>query len=225
MSRSRSFPAASLLAAAFCALSALPLAAQADPHGGRDHDRWSEHRYRGGPYSRGVVVQRLPPRHRTIIYGGMPYYFDGGLWYRPWGGNFVVVAPPVGIVLPVLPNGYVTLNVGGRMYYRYDDVYYVRRNDGYIVVDPPLQDGADAPYDSDRRGAPLARDEVFIYPNRGQGERLQRNDRFECHEWAVGQTGYDPTLAGGGSGYSPAHRADYTRALSACLEGRGYTVR
>lgn len=221
MSRSRYSFAASLLAAAFCTLSALPLAAQADPRDGR----WSDRHVHSGPYSRGMVVPRLPPRHRTIIYGGSPYYYGGGLWYRPWSGNFVVVAPPVGIVVPVLPNGYVTFSVGGRTYYRYDDAYYARRNDGYIVVDPPRQDEPlDQPYD-ERRSVATPRDDLFIYPSRGQNERLQRDDRFECHEWAAGQTGYDPTVAGGGSSYSPAHRADYMRALGACLEGRGYTVR
>lgn len=223
MIRSRIALPARLLAAALCALALVPLAAQADPRDERGRDHWPERRFRDVPHSRGTVVPRLPHSHRTIIYGGMPYYFDGGFWYRPWGSNFVVVAPPVGIVLPILPNGYVTLNIGGRVYYRHDDVYYMRRNDGYIVVDPPLQEHPDE--DDDGRSTPLPRDELFIYPNRNQGERQQSNDRFECHEWAVGQTGYDPTLAGGGSGYSPAHRSDYLRALSACLEGRGYTVR
>lgn len=207
---------ARLLMAVCCAAGLLPLAAQADPPG--DHRGRPEYRVHDGRPGRGAVVPRLPHGHRTTIYRGTRYYYGGGMWYRPYGGRFVVVAPPVGIVVPVLPAGVVTLSIGGRPYYRYDDVYYVRRGDGYIVVDPPASD--------DDRGSTLPpRDELFIYPNRDQSERQQRNDRFECHEWAAGQTGYDPTLAGGGRNYSPDHRTDYLRAMSACLEGRGYTVR
>jgi hypothetical protein len=48
-------------------------------------------------------------------------------------------------------------------------------------------------------------------------------DKFECHRWAAGQTGFDPTQVGGGS--APGKRADYFRAQAACLEGRGYSVK
>ena len=35
--------------------------------------------------------------------------------------------------------------------------------------------------------------DLYIYPKNGQGEELQRRDRYECHEWAAGQTGFDPS--------------------------------
>jgi hypothetical protein len=127
-----------------------------------------------------------------------------------------------------------------------------------------------------------------VMPQRGQSADQARRDRYECHNWAVGQTGEVPTVTpapnqdavdaakradrvariatgaavgagiGGlfGGGHNPgedmlkgaavgsvvgvatgaAHDkkqqkqagpepgADYLRALSACLEGRGYTV-
>jgi len=37
--------------------------------------------------------------------------------------------------------------------------------------------------------------EVFAYPRNGQSQEQQKRDRFECHEWANGQTGVDPTRA------------------------------
>lgn len=37
--------------------------------------------------------------------------------------------------------------------------------------------------------------QVFAYPNRGQSEEQQSRDRFECHQWSVSQTGFDPTTA------------------------------
>lgn len=132
--------------------------------------------------------------------------------------------------------------------------------------------------------------EVYIYPNKGQSAEKQSRDRYECHTWAVQQTGVDPTRvqavaptppppsggvfrgaargaavgavggaiagdAGKGAAIGAAsggviggmkHRqqvqgqqqaqanqasqqqsaiAAYNRALSACLSGRGYTVK
>ena len=63
----------------------------------------------------------------------------------------------------------------------------------------------------------------FVYPSKGQSAELQASDRSECGSWAAGQTGMDSnTPSANGARGSPA---DYGRALSACLEGRGYTVR
>lgn len=36
---------------------------------------------------------------------------------------------------------------------------------------------------------------VYAYPNAGQSEAEQSRDRFECHQWAVAQTGFDPSTA------------------------------
>jgi hypothetical protein len=142
--------------------------------------------------------------------------------------------------------------------------------------------------------------QVFVYPQRGQSPEQQQRDRSECHQWAVQQSGVDPTaphvaqasppppppqgarggpspLRGAGRGaavgavggaiagdagtgaavgaatgalFGGMRRADeqarqqqqqqqaqaaqqqaaaqgsaaYTRALGACLQGRGYTV-
>ena len=33
---------------------------------------------------------------------------------------------------------------------------------------------------------------VFFYPERGQSEAQQDRDRYECYNWAVHQTGFDP---------------------------------
>src|SRR4051812_4327993 len=33
----------------------------------------------------------------------------------------------------------------------------------------------------------------FVYPARGQSQQQQQKDEFECHQWAIQQTGYDPT--------------------------------
>ena len=35
--------------------------------------------------------------------------------------------------------------------------------------------------------------EVYIYPSKGQSSEQQDKDRYECHRWAVQQTGFDPS--------------------------------
>lgn len=147
------------------------------------------------------------------------------------------------------------------------------------------------------RPAPEAETDVYVYPSNGQSEAQTDRDRYECHEWAVAQSHYDPsrtnpdaservvvrtapaganTAAGAITGgvlgaivagprnapggaivgavagamvgaaadtaneehtervqerYDRRHGAavrraqSYRRAISACLEGRGYTVK
>jgi len=138
--------------------------------------------------------------------------------------------------------------------------------------------------------------DVIIYPAKGQSPEQQNRDRYDCHTWAVQQTGFDPTKpqttqapppqqapqggvvrgaargaavgavggaiagdAGKGAAVGAAtggmiggmkkrdqqaqaaqaqsqaaaqqqaalsqQQAGYNRALGACLEGRGYTVK
>ena len=35
--------------------------------------------------------------------------------------------------------------------------------------------------------------EVFAYPKKGQSQEQFEQDQFQCHKWAKGQTGVDPT--------------------------------
>jgi hypothetical protein len=37
--------------------------------------------------------------------------------------------------------------------------------------------------------------QLYMYPNQGQSAEKQSRDRYECHTWAVQQTGVDPTAA------------------------------
>ena len=144
--------------------------------------------------------------------------------------------------------------------------------------------------------SPALAQDLVVYPAKGQSDEQQSKDRFECHTWAVKQTGFDPTTAsvaappppeqtteggavkgaargaargaaigaiagdagkgaaiGAGAGgvrggrqrnkaeqsqaqeYQDSvqasqaeldkQRAGYNKALGACLEGRGYTVK
>ena len=180
-------------------------------------------RYNHGRYypPRGTVLRSLPDGYRPYYRGGSRYYFSGGIWYAPRGPGFVVIAPPPGLVISVLPPYCSTLWFGGVPYYYADNVYYSWQPDqnGYAVVDPP--DNADAPSPP----PDTAQDDLMIYPKNGQSKEQQAADQFECHNWAKGQTGFDPTQPGGGiSGNADTARNNYNRAISACMQGRGYQV-
>ena len=43
----------------------------------------------------------------------------------------------------------------------------------------------------------------YIYPNQGQTPEQMNQDRYECHTWAVQQTGYDPSNPGASQSSAP----------------------
>jgi hypothetical protein len=171
-----------------------------------------------------------------------------------------------------------------------------------LVAGIALADDAVAPPDDAEEATTTTESDVYVYPSGGQTEKQLDRDRYECHNWAVAQSRYNPSDthlaphqrvrvvemppagrdtavgamtgavigssvaghrdAGGGavagaivgamigassdaarrrtanqvdarlSAEAQAERArlerqaaDYRRAISACLEGRGYTVK
>ena len=55
----------------------------------------------------------------------------------------------------------------------------------YVILSVMLSPAADA------QGSP----QLYIYPLKQQTSQQQDRDRYECHSWAVQQTGYDPSRA------------------------------
>jgi hypothetical protein len=39
----------------------------------------------------------------------------------------------------------------------------------------------------------VATSDILMYPTKGQSQAQRDKDRYECHNWAKGRTGYDPT--------------------------------
>jgi hypothetical protein len=62
---------------------------------------------------------------------------------------------------------------------------------------------------------------LYVYPAAGQTEAQTSEDRYQCHVWAADQSGHDPTLGAG----SRDEAESYTRAFTACMEGRSYVVK
>jgi len=167
----------------------------------------------------GYFAHGLPAGAISIGFHSDGYFFHGGVWYRPWGGGFRVVVPPFGIIVPILPPAYATLMVGGVAYYYANGVYYTVApgGPGYVVVDaPPGVDAASpAPMPVQPPVAPpvVTRPEPVIYPRNGQSPAQQEADRQECNRWATTQ---------------PSAMADasiFNRAVDACMDARGYTIR
>lgn len=62
---------------------------------------------------------------------------------------------------------------------------------------------------------------LYVYPAAGQSEAQTSEDRYQCHVWAADASGHDPTLGTG----SRNEAESYSRAFTACMEGRNYVVR
>ncbi len=173
-----------------------------------DFDR----RYNHNHYypSRGFVYGSLPYGALSVGFGGGNYFFHGGVWFRPTGGRYVVVQPPFGIFLPVLPPDYATVWVGGMPYYYADDVYYnTAPGQGYVVVAPPPNAAALQPAPAP---VPAAPDPIY-YPRNNQNAAQTEADRRDCNAWATSQSN------------AMADAKVFQRAVDACMDGRGYTVR
>lgn len=184
-------------------------------------DGWHDHGWQPAPRwttpRPGHTVYHRPPAGYHTVYLGAPYWFYQGAWYSQRGSAYVVVHPPVGLYLSRLPYYHRVVYLGPSVYYVVHDVYYAPvATGGYQVVEPPAGVSGAASFDY-----PIA------YPARRQSQAQQADDQFQCHEWAVQLSEFDPSLLGSGQPMSdsPTLRDNYRRAWSACMEGRGYGVR
>ena len=128
-----------------------------------------------------------------------------------------------GGVIGVLPALATVLTIGAITYWVADGQYYrAAPAGGYVLVAPPVAvTAAAADGDAVKGGA----DRLYIYPRDAQSADKQAADEYDCHKWAVGQTGFDPVAASSGANISSEQKRNYQRAQSACLDARGYTVR
>jgi hypothetical protein len=63
---------------------------------------------------------------------------------------------------------------------------------------------------------------VIAYPRNAQSAEQQARDHYECYQFGVAQSGFDPMRSGA---ISVEQQSTFDRAQNACFEGRGYTVR
>jgi hypothetical protein len=186
-------------------------------HGGYGHGGYGHGGFEHGGYGRPGFVH------------GNGRFWGGGYW----GGRFwpgVRYGTGFAWFLPILPIGYATYYWGGLPYYYYDNAYYTWDSgyNGYVATDPPpVGDEGSASADTSANSvesdgtAAAGSSELYVYPRNGQSDEQMATDKFECHKWAVSQSGFDPTRSSNPQGTS----ADYQRAFGACLDARGYSAK
>jgi hypothetical protein len=129
-----------------------------------------------------------------------------------------------GLFFDALPLYYLTYGWGGIPYYYANDNFFQLNGSvgPYETVHPPQVLVSQVGTTQAIENASL-----FAYPKNGQTDVQQATDRIECQRWAIGQTGMDSSRARNPvqGADSPASPQDYRRAESACLEGRGYSVK
>jgi hypothetical protein len=165
----------------------------------------------------GFRANVLPVASIRIIIGGLPYFYYTGVFYRPYSTGYIVVSAPIGAFVSSLPDGFIAFTIGLATYYYLNNTYYVwdEPRNGYVVVAKP--EGADEAIKK------ATSERLVVYPNQDQSEEQQAKDRYECHRWAVTESGFDPTMEE--QEFAAEDRDVYRRGLAACLEGRGYTVK
>jgi hypothetical protein len=106
--------------------------------------------------------------------------------------------------------------------------YYHGPIDTAPSYEPPSAVIEEQPQEYPASSVPQSQAEkLFVYPRKGQSEEQQAKDRYECHLWVVGQIGLDPTQPTNlvPEAQMNEKRANYQRAIGACLDARGYTVK
>lgn len=169
----------------------------------------------GPQYRPGHVIDRFPDRDYRVPYRGQDYFYSGGYWYRPLGPRYVVVQPPRGIRVSYLPDYAREVWIGGALLFLAAGSYYAYQEttQDYVVVEPPVQP----------QPQPVSNGyDVVAYPANGQSPEQVNQDGYECYQYAVQQSGFDPRTAT----YQPAPSVvqAYRQAQGNCLSSRGYQV-
>jgi hypothetical protein len=217
-------------------LAALPLLANAQPARHAPPPRaWQfDDRFHHDHYypAVGELVVGLPDGYLDLAFGRAHWFFRAGVWFKPYpGGRYVVAVPPAGIVIPVLPPAYSVVWVGPTPYYYANGVYYVAAApNGYQVVAPPTEvvtappPGVPVPVPAPvpTPTKPVGGDGLFVYPRNQQTPLQAATDRHECDRWGQQQTGYDFERP---ESTDAKKLPDFQRAVIACLDARGYSVK
>ena len=169
----------------------------------------------GPQYRPGHVIDRFPDRDYRVPYRGQDYFYSGGYWYRPQGPRYIVVQPPRGIRIQYLPDYAREVWIGGSLLFLAAGSYYAYQEatQDYVVVEPPVQQ----PPQPTGNGY-----DVEAYPANGQSPEQVQRDGYECYQYAVQQSGFNPRTAT----YQPAPEVvqAYRQAQGNCLSSRGYQV-
>lgn len=72
----------------------------------------------------GVRVNVLPVGYSRIFAGPDPYYYNNGIYYRPYNNQYEIVSPPLNATVKTLPPAAVATIIDGQKYYHVGGTYY-----------------------------------------------------------------------------------------------------
>ena len=178
----------------------------------------------------GVTVPQLPPFATSFDSAGKTYLYANDIFYtpRPDLGGYEVVNDPEDLVAPPpqAASGISPYRIASALPKAAQDPTRSAIEPKSPAASSPAPPPAPAASPSSVSSIPINPTGVAIYPHNGQSADQQALDRYECYQFAVAQTGFDPLASN--SGVPPAetarHDAAYSRAQASCLEGRGYSV-
>jgi hypothetical protein len=178
----------------------------------------------------GIAVPVLPPGYVTVWAGGAPYYYANNTYYVQTPQGYMVATAPATVQMspPPAPSGPVYVEKASQAAPTPAPASPPASAQSALPptpASPPASAEAAPPPPPSAAAAPRATpsQQVFAYPQRNQTPEQQARDRYECHSWAVTQSGFDPSSQPASAG-ATAPSGDYRRAMGACLEARGYSV-
>ena len=104
-----------------------------------------------------------------------------------------------------------------------DGTHCIPHQESGSIIDLRFDSFVGEPGPAAAKPASVSPPRLFIYPKQRQTAEQQAKDRAECQASASEKSGYDPNAPASAS--SRAIGENYSRALAACLEARGYSVR
>ncbi|HXD00363.1 MAG TPA: DUF6515 family protein [Verrucomicrobiae bacterium] len=88
----------------------------------------------------GRRLRTLPVGFLNFQVGGVPYWYDDGIYYQQATDGYQEVYPPVGAEIPEPPDGAIEIDGGGgEVYYYAGGAFYEQQADGsYAIVPTPI---------------------------------------------------------------------------------------
>lgn len=86
----------------------------------------------------GARIHGLRPGYLQIYVGGIPFFYDDGVFYQQTGDDYQEVYPPVGADVQDLPDGAIEIDAGNIAYFYAGGAFYVLQSDGYVIAPTPI---------------------------------------------------------------------------------------
>jgi len=105
-----------------------------EAHHDVEADVHREHAWNSFAFGRRLAA--LPLGFLALHIGGVPYFYNDGVYYQPADGGYQEVYPPVGAAIPQPPDGAIAIEAGGQTYYYAGGGFYLQQADGTYAIAP-----------------------------------------------------------------------------------------